>query len=150
MSFPHKLRLRNGDWDLWLDRFPNLPLPSKFDLQWTLNRLKQAKASLPDPKLLAARERQALIGWIEDYEQQFDTDQQRPKDGPDVPGWLGLLSGIAGLPMLKIAPPIGIGLLTLTFGALGTKESRRRKLNLCDQFKTQIKAVLYEIRRYLR
>lgn len=149
MSFPKRFATGSEAWDAWLARFPDLPLPNDFALQWTLNRLGDLD---PRPKLssLSSANRKRLRDWVSDWSKQFDKDQKPPSEGFDIAGLLSWASAVAGIPLLGVAPPIGLGLVAASGVGFARKEVRRMVLKEREALAAKVKKAIDDIEKALR
>jgi hypothetical protein len=150
MNFPARLSLADDGWTRWFLAIPDLPLPNKFALQWTLARFEKATDPIPDAKLRSDKERLAIHYWFEDYERQFDRDQQAPSSGTDYSEAVSVGSLIAAAITSKLFPPVAIGFAVTGTGTFVRKEVLRRRLAKRQKLVLAIKDKLASIRKALR
>lgn len=138
--------MASPEWAVWFAKFPSLPLPDEFALNWALGRIDDRLQALPSTSL-SKQESENLRKWLETYKNRFVRDQKRPREGIDINGLVGTLSslagGAAGVAALGAAAsgilaPLAFGFAAITVLTFARKEYRRHVLDTREELAEKI------------
>ena len=130
--------------------FPSQPADTTYDLAWTVNRLTERIATMPDPSDLTLIERNVLATWLGDFREDLRAAQHDETALVDPLAVVGIVSLLIGVSAAPLIPVLTIGAFIVSSGLLGQAVIANHDGQTRKRFARKIDGLLRDMIRRLR